>query len=221
MATNVRKHGFTGTGMLEQVEYPSSLLTPISETRAPKWKWNSFGDDSISPRTLLAACSRENRNGQSKCRRSRKSQGKRVRILSKPNHAPPCRSNLFQFTFILNRELVCNRPLFIRFLDTFVSFHLRHGTSLLSSIQWPIQSVQSSVHRRTFALLNFWTGATGVQALSRSVLFKLESTVDVRYPCIQKHCNFLAPTFAPSNTFETPSTIFQAFIENNVQVIKN
>lgn len=50
---------------------------------------------------------------------------------------PPCsapHSNLFQFTFILNRGLDCEpRLLFTGSQDTFVSFHLREGGAYVLS----------------------------------------------------------------------------------------
>jgi len=111
--------------------------------------------------------------------------------------------------------LACNRPLFIRFLDTFVSFHLRHGTSLPSSVQWPIQS---GYNRRDTAaslhLVKLLNRRDSACKLSVRSLYTLESTIDIRYSCIQKHCNSL------STTFETLSTILRAFVENNVQVRK-
>lgn len=80
-------------------------------------------------------------------------------------------SNLFQFTFILNRELGCNQsPLFTRFLDTFVSFHLRHGTPSRT-----LGYIERELLYIYFYLLKLLNRQNCVQPLS--TLLKSENTV--------------------------------------------
>lgn len=161
-------------------------MRPLPRPRMPKMKMKFSVD-----RPQVCMCANEKVEGVSGIQRSQVGErgeglegGGGKRLGSGAKRVPRRRSNLFQFTFILNRELGCNQsPLFTRFLDTFVSFHLRHGTPS------PPSAVRSSTpsYFHLFKLLN--PAQNWVQPLS--ILFRPGNIV-VRHSCSRNTTSSLA-----------------------------